>query len=154
VLPFAVVAAAGLAASRRWPEFWVLVIGTVLIFVGVNEMKASVDRPRPGGELVSAAGWSFPSGHAAHAVIYLWAAATVAVRVRPGMARATAVVVAGIVVTALVGLSRVYLHVHYLSDVSAGWALGVSAYALCALVGLVALQLRQNGRRAAGESVP
>ena len=76
---------------------------------------------------------------------------TVVVRVRPGRARATGLVVAGIVLTALVGLSRVYLHVHYLSDVSAGWALGVSAYTLCALVALVAVQLRQNGRVAAGQ---
>jgi undecaprenyl-diphosphatase len=55
-------------------------------------------------------------------------------------------VVAGIAVAALVGLSRVYLHVHYLSDVSGGWALGVSAYALCAAVALVAVELRQNAR--------
>ena len=51
-------------------------------------------------------------------------------RLRPGMARATAVVAAGIALTVLVGLSRVYLDVHYLSDVSAGWALGAAAFAL------------------------
>ena len=51
-------------------------------------------------------------------------------RLRPGMARGAAVVAPGIVLTALVGLSRVYLNVHYLSDVSAGWALGAAAFSL------------------------
>jgi undecaprenyl-diphosphatase len=77
-------------------------------------------------------------------VIYLWLAVTIVLRLRPGMARATAVVVTGIVLTALVGLSRVYLDVHYLSDVSAGWALGAAAFSLCAMVGLVVSQVRQN----------
>jgi membrane-associated phospholipid phosphatase len=152
VIPLALGGAIALAAGRRWPEFWVLVMGTVIIFVGVNGLKDAIDRPRPGGGLVGAPGSSFPSGHAAHAVIYLWAAVTVAVRLRPGMARATALVLGGVALAVLIGLSRVYLHVHYLSDVSAGWALGVSAYALCALVALVTVQLRQNGRGAGGEN--
>ena len=152
VIPLALAGAIALAAGRRWPEFWVLVAGTAIIFVGVNELKDAIDRPRPGGGLVEAPGSSFPSGHAAHAVIYIWAAVTVAVRLRPRTARATALVLGGVALAALIGLSRVYLHVHYLSDVSAGWALGVSAYALCALVALVTVQLRQNGRGAVGEN--
>jgi undecaprenyl-diphosphatase len=152
VIPLALAGAIALAGGRRWPEFWVLVAGTAIIFVGVNELKDAIDRPRPGGGLVSAPGSSFPSGHAAHSVIYLWAAVTVVVRLRPGTARATAVVLGGVALAALIGLSRVYLHVHYLSDVSGGWALGVSAYALCALVALVTVQLRQNGRGAVGEN--
>jgi membrane protein DedA with SNARE-associated domain/membrane-associated phospholipid phosphatase len=152
VIPLALVCAIVLAAGRRWPEFWVLVVGTLIVFLGVNALKDAIDRPRPGGGLIAASGSSFPSGHAAHSVIYLWGVVTVAVRLRPGTARATALVVAGIALTALVGLSRVYLHVHYLSDVSGGWALGVSAYTLCALVALVAVQLRQNGRGAVGEN--
>jgi membrane protein DedA with SNARE-associated domain/membrane-associated phospholipid phosphatase len=146
VIPVAVACAVALAATRRWPEFWVLVAGTLIVFLAVNDLKDAVDRPRPGGGLTSASGSSFPSGHAAYSVLYLWGAVTVVVRLRPGMARATGLVVAGIALTALVGLSRVYLHVHYLSDVSAGWALGVSAYVLCAAVALVAVQLRQNDR--------
>jgi membrane protein DedA with SNARE-associated domain len=151
VIPLAVASGVALAAGRRWPEFWVLIAGTLIIFLGVNDIKDQVGRPRPGGGLVGVSGSSFPSGHAAHSVFYLWAAVTVAVRLRPGMARATAVIGAAIALAVLIGLSRVYLHIHYLSDVSAGWALGVSAYAMCAAVALVAVQLRQNEPGAAGE---
>jgi membrane-associated phospholipid phosphatase len=150
VLPLIFVAALALALNRRWPEFWVLIAGTLITYIGVTDLKHALDRPRPGGGLVTTSGSSFPSGHAAHSVFYLWAAVTIVVRLRPGMARGTLVVIAGIALTALVGLSRIYLHVHYMSDVSAGWALGVSAYALCAAVALVAVQLRQNGSGAGG----
>jgi membrane protein DedA with SNARE-associated domain/membrane-associated phospholipid phosphatase len=148
VVPLAAICAAALAAARRWAEFWVLVAGTLIIFLAVGDIKDEVGRPRPGGGLVSVSGAAFPSGHAAYSVIYVWAAVTVVARLRPGMARATGVVVAAIALTALVGLTRVYLHVHYLSDVSAGWALGLSAYALCAAVALVTTQLRQTRRHA------
>lgn len=140
----AAVGAALLAWRRRWVELWVLLAGMTITQVGIWELKDAVDRPRPPEPLASSAGSSFPSGHAAHSVIYLWLAVTIVLRLRPGMARATAVVVAGIAMTALVGLSRVYLEVHYLSDVNAGWALGAAAFSLSAAVGLVVSQVRQN----------
>jgi membrane protein DedA with SNARE-associated domain/membrane-associated phospholipid phosphatase len=146
VVPLAALSAIALAAARRWAEFWVVVAGTLLIVVGVNELKVEVDRPRPAGGLVDTSGSSFPSAHAAYSTFYLWAAATIALRLRPGTGRSTGLIATGIAITALVGLSRVYLRVHYLSDVNAGWALGVSAYALCAAIALVAVQLRNNGR--------
>jgi len=140
----AVIGAALLAWRRRWVEFWVLLAGMTITQIGIVGIEDSVDRPRPPEPLVSSSGSSFPSAHAAHSVIYLWLAVTIVLRLRPGMARATAVVVTGIVLTALVGLSRVYLQVHYLSDVNAGWALGAAAFSFCALVGLVVSQVRQN----------
>ena len=45
-----------------------------------------------------------------------------------------------------IGFSRVYLRVHYLSDVGGGWALGLAAYSLCGAVALVVDYLRQNYR--------
>jgi membrane protein DedA with SNARE-associated domain/membrane-associated phospholipid phosphatase len=148
----AAIAAAALAARRRWAELGVLVAGMAIAIVGVHELKDAVDRPRPGGGLVDASGSSFPSAHAAYSTFYVWLAVTIVMRLRPRMARGAAVVAAGVALTALVGLSRVYLGVHYLSDVNAGWALGAAAFSFCAAVALVITTVRQNGaiRVAAG----
>jgi undecaprenyl-diphosphatase len=149
VFPLAGIWGVALAARRRWAELGVLVAGLAIAFVGVHEIKDAVDRPRPPGGLVDASGSSFPSGHAAYSVFYVWLAVTTVLRLRPGMARRAAVVVAGIVAAALIGLSRVYLGVHYLSDVNAGWALGAAAFSLSAAVALVVTTLRHNGFDAA-----
>ncbi len=145
----ALAAAALLVARRRWAELGVLLGGVVLIFAGAHEIKDAVDRPRPAGGLIDTSGPSFPSVHAAYSTFYVWLAVTIVMRLRPGMARGTLVVTAGIALTALVGLSRVYLNVHYLSDVSAGWALGATSFSLCAAVALVITTVRQNDRRVA-----
>ncbi|HSK50845.1 MAG TPA: bifunctional DedA family/phosphatase PAP2 family protein [Solirubrobacterales bacterium] len=138
------VCAALLIARRRWAECAVLLSGMTLSTIGFHEVKDLTDRPRPDGGLVETGGSSFPSGHATHSVLYVWIAVTIVLRLRPGMARAAGVVAAGIGLTVLVGLSRVYLNVHYLSDVSAGWALGAACFSFCAAVALVVTQLRQN----------
>jgi len=149
VLPLAAIGGVLLAARRRWAELGVLVVGLGLTFAGVHEIKDAIDRPRPEGGLVDVSGSSFPSGHAAYATFYVWLAVTIVMRLRPGMTRGALVVAAGIGATALVGLSRVYLDVHYLSDVNAGWALGATAFSLCAAVALVISTVRQNGVGAA-----
>jgi membrane-associated phospholipid phosphatase len=146
VLPLAGVTAVALAATRRWNELGVLVCAIAIVVIGTEELKTVVDRPRPAGGLTESSGSSFPSGHASYSVFYAWLALTLIVRLRPGLTGGTAIVIAGIALTVASGLARVYLGVHYLSDVTAGWALGVSAFAGCATVGLVVSHLRQNGR--------
>jgi membrane protein DedA with SNARE-associated domain/membrane-associated phospholipid phosphatase len=136
-----------LTFRRRWAELGVLLAGMTLITLGFHEIKDAVDRPRPAGGLVETSGSSFPSGHAAHSVLYVWIAVTIVMRLRPGITRKAAVVMTGIALTALVGLSRVYLNVHYLSDVSAGWALGAACFSFCAAVVLVISGVRQNPRQ-------
>jgi membrane protein DedA with SNARE-associated domain/membrane-associated phospholipid phosphatase len=146
--PLAALCALALAARRRWAELGVLVAGMLIVILGVHEIKALVDRPRPVGALVDTSGSSFPSGHAAYSTLYVWLAVTIVLRLRTGMARGAAVIVAAIALAALIGLSRVYLGAHYLSDVNAGWALGVASFSFCAAVALVITtlgSLRQNG---------
>jgi membrane protein DedA with SNARE-associated domain/membrane-associated phospholipid phosphatase len=139
------VCAIALALRRHWAEVGVLVAGLAIVFVGVHELKDAVDRPRPSGGLVDADGSSFPSAHAAYSTFYVWLAVTIVMRLRPGMTRGALVIASGIALTALVGLSRVYLGVHYMSDVNAGWALGAAAFSLCAAIALVISTVRQNG---------
>ena len=107
-------------------------------------LKELVDRPRPAGSLIDTSGQSYPSGHAAYAVIYTWLVLTVAVRLRPGWTYGSALIAAGIALTAAIGLSRVYLGAHYFSDVAGGWALGVSTFAGCAALAMVVTHFRHN----------
>jgi membrane protein DedA with SNARE-associated domain len=152
VFPLAVLAAVALAVTRRWIELCVLIAGMVLIIVLVPEIKDWTDRPRPVGGVVEAGGSSFPSGHAAQATLYTWLAITIAFRIVPGITRRSLVIFTGIAVTAVVGISRSYLQVHWLSDVFAGWALGVSSFAAAAAVALIIVHIRNNPRRDARPS--
>jgi membrane protein DedA with SNARE-associated domain/membrane-associated phospholipid phosphatase len=147
IAPILAIATLLLAWQRRWTEAVVLVVATAIIYIGVAELKGLTDRPRPPDPLDGSSGSGFPSGHAAHSVLYAWLAVTLAIRLRPGMIGGTAILVTGFALSAVVGLSRVYLRVHYLSDVTSGWALGAAAFCLCAAVAMVVTFLRQNSAR-------
>lgn len=146
-IPLAVVVAVALAIRRRWMEFWILVVGFTMTVLLSPEIKGWTDRPRPPDPLVSASGSAFPSGHAAQATLYSWLAIMLALRIVPGITRRSLVIAAGIALTVLIGLTRVYLRVHWLSDVTAGWALGASCFAAVATVVLVIGHIRDNPPR-------
>jgi membrane-associated phospholipid phosphatase len=145
-LPAAVVLAAGaagvLAAHRRPVQGLVLVTGLTLIYIGVHVAKDEVDRPRPAGALVDAALSSFPSGHAAYATT--WVAVAVALSGPLRLTHRAAAVLAAIGVAAAAGLSRIYLRVHYWSDVAGGWALGFAVFGTLAAGVLIVMHIRQN----------
>ncbi len=144
VLSASAITAAWLIYRRHWIELTVLMVGVVAIFLGTDVIKEVVDRPRPSGGLVDAPGNAYPSGHASHSVIYAWIALIVSVRSRVGVSRGAAIVSVGIAVAASIGLSRVYLGVHYLSDVSGGWALGAAIFALLSAVAVFVGYFRQD----------
>lgn len=148
-LAVAGLAAFALIATGKRAETGVLLFGVAVSFLAVPELKEAVGRPRPPDPVISVSGpdRSFPSGHATHAVIYTWLAVTIAFRLVPSFTHRGLVIAAGVVLTALVGLTRVYLRVHWLSDVSAGWALGVASFALAGAVALVAVHIRDNPRK-------
>jgi undecaprenyl-diphosphatase len=142
VLTAAGVTALFLAARRRVAEALALLVGFGLTTVAVHVLKASVDRSRPLGGLVDTDGSAFPSGHAALAITYL-AIAVLLARTGPP-ARRLALVVVGGVLAVLIGLSRVYLRAHWLSDVGGGWELGLAVFSACGAVALVIHYLRYS----------
>jgi len=135
-----------LLARRRVIEAAALTSGLVLTWAAVHIAKVAVDRPRPSNPLVDTAGQSYPSGHAAYAVAWI-AIAVVLSRTVPGLARTTILVIAAIVLTVVVGATRVYLRAHYLSDVVGGIGLAAAIVGLCGMAGLVVAHLRHNGGR-------
>jgi undecaprenyl-diphosphatase len=98
-------------------------VGTVVL---IKLVKALVERPRPQGDwLVEAFGYSYPSGHSlASATVYLTLALVGARHFRTPTYRRTLLILA-LITTGVVGLSRVYLGVHYATDIVAGTALGI-----------------------------
>lgn len=112
---------------RSWEP--VLVAGVTLAGTGALTLvlKAALGRPRPplGDAVAAADGYAFPSGHAATAAAAFGVLAyLISVRLRQQGARA-AVWAAAAVLTVLVGVSRVYLGVHWTTDVLGGWAFGI-----------------------------
>jgi membrane-associated phospholipid phosphatase len=126
----AAVAYAGVAWWRRsWLPHALGVLGAGGIGLVVTGAKLVAGRSRPPLPFAAAAeeGYSFPSGHAAGIMVLVllsaWMLTWWVIRSRNGrvLAWTTAAVLVGVV-----GFSRVYLGVHYLSDVAAGWLLGAA----------------------------
>jgi membrane-associated phospholipid phosphatase len=107
-------------------------------------LKATFDRPRPSFSepIATAAGFSFPSGHAMSSLtVYGALAFVIAASVKSRRARLLAVVSLAALVVAI-GFSRVYLGVHYVSDVLAGYSARIAWLMVCALVLLAGSRLR------------
>jgi membrane-associated phospholipid phosphatase len=95
-------------------------------------LKVLLDRPRPpaADRLVDAANQSLPSGHATMSIVVMGTLVVLAWRGRTTATRAVLVAVTAVWVGA-VGATRVYLGVHWFSDVIAGWLVGAAWLALC-----------------------
>jgi undecaprenyl-diphosphatase len=114
----------GLRSPYRWLASILLLASIgVADLVSVRVVKSAVHRMRPCHSLTSVrapqgcgSGSAFPSAHAADSA----AAATVVAWAAPTLSPYA------LAITALVGISRVYLGVHYPSDVVGGWILGAA----------------------------
>lgn len=133
-----------LALRRRRLEFFPLAAGALLTNLAWPLVKDWEARPRPPGALVHVSGFAFPSGHATNSVAWVAVAVALAHSV-PRLAGRAGIVVGAVVLAAAIGLSRVYLHVHYLSDVLGGWGLGAALFSACACTALLVAAVRHNG---------
>lgn len=122
-----------LAWKKNW--YWLVCLSVTVPFgILLNVfMKYAFHRARPsfGNPLLELTTYSFPSGHVAGATLFYGVmAAMLVMRINAWRWRVM-IVLAAIMMVALVALTRVYLGVHYLSDVLAAFAEGVAWLALC-----------------------
>jgi membrane-associated phospholipid phosphatase len=137
------------AKQRTLLVAWILsyVGGTVLDAV----IKGVVRRPRPefAAKFLQYNSWSFPSGHSMGSLIGFAMLAYTIIRVRQVKSLPAEIGIwsAAAIMIILVGYSRLYLAVHYLSDVVAGYTLGLLWMAVC-FTGLQMVSRRAELRRA------
>ena len=130
--PLALGLALALAARGRRAQAWFVIaaLGGAALFAQVGKLLVARPRPESAGSVVAQpADLSFPSAHATQVMALALAVWLVAAGASQG--RRGAIAVGGALAVALVALSRVYLQVHYPSDVAAGlvgaaaWVLGL-----------------------------
>jgi len=115
-----------LAIERRWLTLTLVLGATIGGSITVEIVKALVGRARPlvVPHLVQVSSLSFPSGHSANsAIVYLTLATMLAQIIQHRPLRRFVLAVA-ILLALAIGCSRVYLGVHWPSDVLAGWSFG------------------------------
>jgi undecaprenyl-diphosphatase len=125
-----------LIVARKYGPALFVVLSTGLGTVVSQLLKLAYERPRPDLvdhlDVIHTA--SFPSGHATmSAIVYLTLAALIVRLVEETRVRVYVMSVA-VLLSVAVGLSRIYLGVHWPSDVAAGWALGAAWASLSWLV--------------------
>ncbi len=109
------------------PGLWLTVIGNQLT---VTLLKHTFARPRPEMAVFAESSFSFPSGHSAASAAFFGFLTYVLIRERVGPIVVSFLV--GMTLIFLIGLSRIYLVEHYLSDVLNGYLVGT----LWALLGI------------------
>ena len=127
--------------------FYLLLIGRwrtallMLVTVGGGQilsslLKLGIDRPRPDlvSHLAEVQTLSFPSGHAMMSAVTYLTLGSMLAGIVPGRATKIYVLGVAVLITLMVGVSRIYLGVHWPSDVLAGWCAGFAWAMLCWLV--------------------
>ena len=132
---------------KGWRKEGGLILLATLVSSGVNlAVKEAVARPRPLPDVARVLGnldgFSFPSGHVMHYVVFLGALAAVSTwNMSPGITRGL-IHIALVIALMAVGVSRIYLGAHWFGDVVGGYAFGAAV--LAAFVGIWRLWIRRE----------
>jgi membrane-associated phospholipid phosphatase len=114
---------------KRAGEIGVIGLGGFLINYF---MKLTYHRPRPADPLIKAlANFSFPSGHATSGFIFYGLLAFLVWKTKWHQTLKWTLISLLVFFALVIGFSRIYLRMHYLSDVVAGFAVGVAWLVLC-----------------------
>lgn len=135
LVPLTVVVTVLLLVCNHAREAAAFALTTMSGRLAVWGFKELIDRPRPrfAEPLAVGYGWSFPSGHAAESLMVVGAIILVIRRPLTTYTRRAVLMIAAVAIGAI-GFTRLALGVHYLTDVVAGWALGLLWLSAAALL--------------------
>ncbi|WP_088041941.1 phosphatase PAP2 family protein [Bacillus sp. EAC] len=109
-----------------------LIITLLTARVVVNVLKGIYERPRPTSMYYVEHGFSFPSGHAVMATCFFLTVCFILIVLDVRLIKQKRILeITAILIILLISFSRVYLHVHHLSDIIAGWFVGYAWYSIC-----------------------
>lgn len=124
LVPLALIIVVWFWAKNKKDVVWPFLTAVLGAELSGQLLKLVVQRPRPLGGLENESTFSFPSGHALIAVVfygfltyYFWQSAK-------NQAQKYLALALGVILISVIGFSRLYLGVHYLSDVLGGYSLG------------------------------
>jgi undecaprenyl-diphosphatase len=141
----------GLLVKRLRGAAWTFPIAIVGAGAIIQVTKLFVHRQRPDlfAPLLKESGYSFPSGHSLIAVVAYGLVGYFVYHLVQTRTARVAVIVVTVALIFLIGVSRLYVEVHYPTDVLAGWAAGVPWLITC--LGLHEIMVRRWPR--SGEAV-
>jgi len=133
---------------RRWVHLFELLVAVPLGAAAMFAMKGFFQRARPVEALLDVRGLSFPSGHAFISMVFFGFVIHLLFRSRLNPAWIAGGTLVCLALIALIGTSRVYLGVHFLTDVLGGYAAGF----LWLVLALRLVRLVERRRAARGRS--
>ncbi|MFZ4454551.1 phosphatase PAP2 family protein [Salibacterium aidingense] len=120
---------------RKWWRLLYFAVAMIGISILTKSLKVTFERERPDLlEQFDGTGFSFPSGHSTGPMVFY--GFIIYLTVKSGISRTGKWILNSILVLLilLIGCSRVYLSVHYATDVAAGFALGLCWLVVCLLI--------------------
>jgi len=141
LLVIAILAAIYFFIKKNWYNSVLIFISSAGGLILGAIAKQLINRPRPSESLISETGLSFPSQHAVMALIFFSLVMLIFTKKIKNKLLKSLFIFSNLFLIILVGWSRVYLKVHYFSDVIVGFALGLFWLTFLILVFAIAIKL-------------
>ncbi|WP_172793937.1 phosphatase PAP2 family protein [Pediococcus damnosus] len=129
---FILLLVAWLIYSKHYRLLSFAALALLLDTSGNQVIKQLIERPRPLHKLISIGGYSFPSGHSTGTTVLLGSIMIIAAVLVKTNWRRWLIYLGSFMGILLIGISRIYLNVHYPTDVLGGFLLGTTIVLLTA----------------------
>lgn len=118
---------------KKWRSATIILLSIISSSVSIGLFKEFFMRARPHNALILASDYSFPSGHAAFAAAFFTVVAYLFMTKAKSWVVRESVLAVCVISGILIGMSRLFINIHWASDVIAGWCLGV----FCATISIL-----------------